>query len=215
MQLPEMKNLSFNLPLQNKRAVYLIVLILLLLLFLGVQKFLLGKSKTNSSLFSNTDTNGEIQEIIKRTSFLVNAGKFEQAIVILNETLHKYPNQYDVLLQLGIAHRKAKSYLQSEQVYKQSLQLYPDCIECMNNLAVTVMMNGNVERSIALLTVVNQKKPDYPEGYFNMAVVYEKMGQIKNAVNSYQRYLQLVSSNDSRQEPAMARERVRRLQEGL
>ncbi len=215
MQLPDVKNLISKIPLQNKRVGILVVLILVLLLFFGIQKFWMGGAKTKLVVGANPDSNGEIQEIIKRTSFLVNAGKFEQGIVILNETLQKYPNQKDVLLQLGIAHRKAKSYLQSEQIYQQALQFYPECLECMNNLAVTVMMNGNVERSIALLDVVSQKKPDYPEGHFNLAVAYEKTGQIKNAVASYQRYLQLVASNDSRQEPAMARERVRRLQEGM
>lgn len=215
MQIAGLDKISIQALFQNKRVTILVALILFLLLFFGIQKFWMGGVKPKSVTTANVDTNGEIQEVVKRTSFLVNAGKFEQAIVILNEALIKYPNQQDILLQLGIAHRKAKSYLQAEQVYQQALKLNPACIECMNNLAVTVLMNGHVDRSIALLGEVNKKKPDYPEGHFNLAVAYEKSGQLKNAVQSYQRYLQLVASNDSRQEPAMARERVRRLQEGM
>ncbi|GEM_PF-6908925 len=210
-----LEKVSLQALLQNKRLSLLVFLILFLLLFLGIQKFWMGGAKTKSALLPNVDTNGEIQEIIKRSSFLVNAAKYEQAIVLLNETLRKYPNQQDVLLQLGMAYRKAKFYLQSEQIYQQALQFYPNCLECMNNLAVAVLMNGNVERAVSILSLVNQKKSDYPEAHFNLAVAYEKTGQMKNALSSYQRYLQLIPLSDSRQEPALARERVRRLQEGL
>jgi len=215
MKIMNENHLSLQTLLQNKRVSILVTLILILFLFIGFQKFWKGGIKSRSPLSITTDTNGEIQEIVKRSSILVNGGKIEEAIVLLNETLHKYPNQQDVLLQLGMAHRKSKSYLQSEQIYQQAIQYDPECIDCMNNLAVTLMMNGKVERAVALLTAVNQKKPDYPEAYFNLAVAYEKTGQIKNAVNSYQKYLQLVSLSDSRQEPAIARERARRLQEGM
>ena len=215
MKILNETKLSPQMLLQNKRAVVLVVLILVLLLFVAYQKFGKGGVKAKSPLQVTTDTNGEIQEIIKRSSILVNGGKIEEAIVLLNETLRKYPNQQDILLQLGIAYRKSKSYLQSEQIYQHALQFDPECVDCMNNLAVTLMMNGKVERAVELLGVVSQKKPDYPEAYFNIAVAYEKTGQIKNAVNAYQRYLQLVPMSDSHQEPAIARERVRRLQEGL
>lgn len=208
-------HISIQTLLQNKRTSFLVLAVLVLLVAFGVQKFWMKGANPITAAVSRVDVNGEIEEIIKRSSILVSGGKFEQSIVLLNETLRKYPNQEDVLLSLGMAHRKSKSYLQAEQIYQQALQLNPECVECMNNLAVSLMMNGGVERAIGLLTVVNQKKPDYPEAHFNMAVAYEKSGQIKNAVNSYQRYLQLIPSNDSRQEPAMARERVRRLQEGL
>lgn len=208
-------HISFNTILQNKRTSFLVLAVLVLLLAFGIQKFWMKGSNPISMAALRVDTNGEIEEIIKRSSVLISGGKLEQSIVLLNETLRKYPNQEDVLLSLGMAHRKSKSFLQAEQIYQQALQLNPECVECMNNLAVSLMMNNGVERAIGLLVVVNQKKPDYPEAHFNIAVAYEKSGQIKNAVNSYQRYLQLIPSNDSRQEPALARERIRRLQEGL
>lgn len=214
MKVMGLENLSVQSLLKNKRTALLILLILCLLLFVGFQKWK-GGVKIKLALLPSVDTNGEIQEILKRSSVLVSGGKVEEAIVFLNETLLKYPNQQDVLLQLGMAHRKGKAYLQSEQIYKQALQLYPDCIECENNLAVTVLMNGNAERAIGLLSLINQKKPNYPEAHFNLAVAYEKTGQTRNAVSSYQKYLQLVPQNVSHQEPAMARERVRHLQEGL
>jgi len=207
--------ISIDTILQNKRTSFLVLAVLVLLAAFGAQKLLVKGAKPNATIQAHADINGEIEEVIKRSFFLMNASKFEEAIVLLNEALRKYPNQEDVLLSLGMAHRRSKSYLQAEQVYQQALQANHECVECMNNLAVSLMMHGGVERAIGLLSIVTQKKPDYTEAHFNLAVAYEQTGQIKSAVNAYQRYLQLIPSNDSRQEPAMARERVRRLQEGL
>ncbi len=200
---------------QNKRVLVLALLILILGGILVAKKFLIKGRALNTDFLTYRDPSGEIQEIIKRSHFLVLGNQADQAVALLTETLKKYPNNQEVLIQLAIVHRKAKSYSQSEEIYKQLIQNAPDCIECLNNYAVNLLMSGNAERSIEILTLVQQKKPDYPEPYFNIAVAYEKAGQIKNASTAYQRYLELVPLNDSRQEPAMARERIRRLQEGL
>ncbi len=200
---------------QNKRVLVLGVLILILVGILVAKNFLLKDRKFNTDFLSIQDSSGEIQEIIKRSHFMVLGNQGDQAVALLNETLRKYPNNQDILIQLAIVHRKTKLYSESEKIYQQLIQTYPDCIECLNNYGVQLLMQGNPERAIEILNLVQQKKPDYPEPYFNIAVAYEKSGQIKNASVSYQRYLELVPLNDSRQEPAMARERIRRLQEGL
>jgi len=200
---------------QNKRALVLAILIFILVGILVAKNFLVKDHKFNTDFLSVQDPSGEIQEIIKRSHFMVLGNQGDQAVALLSETLKKYPNHQDILIQLAIVHRKTKLYSEAEKIYKQLMQSYPDCIECLNNYAVHLLIQGNADRAIEVLNLVQQKKPDYPEPYFNIAVAYEKSGQIKNASISYQRYLELVPLNDSRQEPAMARERIRRLQEGL
>ncbi len=166
-------------------------------------------------LTAGASSEAEVRGVLLQSIRALNDKNYDLAIAGLNQALAKNPRQLDLMLQLGMTYRKARSFSEADRIYSQALRFYPDCIECLNNQAVNWLQAGDTRKAIELLTQVNQRKPDYSEAYFNLAIAYEKGGQIRSAVAAYQHYLQSIPVNDSHPEPAMARERVRRLQEGL
>jgi tetratricopeptide (TPR) repeat protein len=179
--------------------------------------FYFGKSATalTPTPSSTPKTTAEIQGILTQSILLMNQTNYDSAITLLEDSLKRYPKDEDLLLQLGIAYRKNKKHVEAEVVYQRLLQNYPGCIECLNNRAVNLVQGGDVSTAISLLQEVIGENPTYTGAHLNLGIAYEKAGQLKLAVASYQEYLKRIPINDSRPEPAMVRERVRQLQEGL
>ncbi|MBF0491168.1 MAG: tetratricopeptide repeat protein [Deltaproteobacteria bacterium] len=157
----------------------------------------------------------EIGEIIKNAVLALNNGQGDRAIVLLEDAVVKYPEQMDLQLHLGMAYRKTKKFLQADKVYKKLLLKYPECLPCKNNDAVNLIQMTKTQEALDLLTEVLKQDSTYLDAQLNLGIAYEKNGQILQAISAYQQYLKMISTNDSRPEPAMARERIRHLEEGL
>lgn len=189
------------------------VLLSIAALYLRVVEPLL-QSKAKESAAARI-TPREIQQVLRQSQFAVTEARYGDSVRLLQDALKKDSQHLDLLLQLGMTHRRAKQFAEADRVYQQALQAHPRCMECLNNRAVNLLQAGDVATAVGLLKEVVEKKGMYAEAHLNLAIAYEKSGQVRDAIASYQQYLKLIPSNDSRPEPAMARERIRQLQEGL
>ncbi|GEM_PF-4158399 len=200
---------------KNTHLIFLIGLILLLSFAALIVHSIRGNNQSTELSDSSSRAVSEIQELLSKSNSALGQGQYDQAVAILGEALQKYPHQQDLLLQLGMSYRKMKRHGEAEAIYQQLLQKNPDCMECLNNQAVNLLQWGETKKAEDILKQVTGKQANYPEAFLNLAIVFEKTDQIHSAVKAYQEYLKLVPMNDSRPEPAMARERLRHLEEGL
>jgi len=204
-----------TIPVPGKRVTILLSLVLLLGagMILKVAGKDPGAEPPNTGL--NVSSSVEIKEVLRQNSLLQRSGRFNDSMTLLREALRKYPDDLDLSLSLGITLRKARLSAQAEEIYSILLKKNSSCLECLNNQAVNWLQTGEVERAIAGLLSLQMRAPQFADAALNLAVAYEKAGQSRLALDSYQKYLKLISVNDSRSEPALARERIRRLEEGL
>lgn len=204
-----------NLFQNQKLKMGLIVFGTLLLVLLAWSKLQNPGSLPESVAPSDIEIKTEINEIIKNAVLALNNNQGERAVVLLEDAIAKHRNQMDLQLHLGMAYRKTKKFEKADQVYQQLLEKYPSCLPCRNNQAVNWIQMEKAQEAIDILNEVLQQDPTYSDAQLNLGIAYEKSGQIQMASSAYQQFLKMIPANDSRPEPAMARERIRRLQEGL
>jgi tetratricopeptide (TPR) repeat protein len=93
--------------------------------------------------------NGEWQEI-----FLI-------GIQIHGEAQDRFKPQTErLLIEAGMAYREFDGK-RAEQLYKQALELEPDSIRIMNNVAGAYSMQGRTEEAKALIWKIHERDPDY------------------------------------------------------
>ncbi len=199
----------------QKLKLLLVTLIPLLLVLLAWGKLQNPGTLPDSIVPQNIEAKTEIGEIIKNSVVALNNSQGERAVFLLEEAVLKYPEQMDLQLHLGMAYRKTKKFSKADEVYKKLLEKYPECLPCKNNHAVNLIQMTQTQEALVLLTDVLNADPTYSDAQLNLGIAYERDGQIVQAITAYQKYLKMISTNDSRPEPAMARERIRHLEEGL
>jgi Tfp pilus assembly protein PilF len=187
----------------------------LTLIYLGVvQAKPTPKSSPFTSLANHSSTN-EVQEILHQSALALSDEKYDAAVLLLEEALKKHPKNLDLMLQLGITYRKTGNLSGADEINQQALQANPNCAECLNNRAVALLETGEFQTAIELFKTAIQKRTPYPEAVLNLGIAYEKNGETQQAIDFYQQYLQLAPSHEDHPESALARERIRKLQEGF
>ena len=201
---------------ENQKLKYaLVTLIPLVLVLLAWGRLQNPGSLPESIAPQNIEAKAEMNEIIKSSVLALNSSQGERALALLEEANKKFPNQMDLQLHLGMAYRKTKKYTQADEVYKKLLEKYPECLPCKNNYAVNLIQMDKSEEALTILTDLIKLDSTYTDVQSNLGIAYEKNGQITQAIAAYQQYLKSIPANDGRAEPAMVRERIRRLEEGL
>ncbi len=207
-------------PAQASQASHKRTLVLAFLLLILVGAYAYTHYKKNhppvSSSKNQVQANiNDVKEVITQAHLLLLTKKTHEAIGLLEAAVLEHPEEEDLLLEMGIAYRKAKRHDDAENIYQKALQNNPNCFECWNNRALNQIQAGNSIMAQAWLQEVLRKKPAYTDAYLNLGLAYEKAGQAQEAIDTYQEYLKAIPNNDSHAGPAMVRERIRRLQEEI
>lgn len=136
------------------------------------------------------------------------AGDYERSITLYREVLASHPNDAVLHNDLGMVFLKQELYSAAEAEFNQSLELDQGCAECLNNLGYLKTLLGDMVEAETYLKKATQLKSPYPDPFFNLGVLYEKGGDIGNAVKAYRQYLVLLPPDD-----VMARKVQNHLQE--
>lgn len=92
-----------------------------------------------------------------------------------------------VLMMLSIA-RNAK-WRNEGSLWEDIIKKSPDKARAFNEFGLHVLAAGGHEKAHMLLSRSLQLDPYQPEVYVNLGLVFEKLGQIDNAVSAYNRAL--------------------------
>ncbi|OIO71912.1 MAG: hypothetical protein CO186_10150 [Zetaproteobacteria bacterium CG_4_9_14_3_um_filter_49_83] len=123
-------------------------------------------------------------EPVEMANSLLDAGKVNEAVILLKQETGKNPGDFQRWFLLGVAQAKKQAYEQAIVAFKKVIELRPDLAEPHNNLAVIYNEQGNVQAAVSELEASLKIRPDYPMAEENIADMYVKM-----ALDHYQKAL--------------------------
>jgi tetratricopeptide (TPR) repeat protein len=111
---------------------------------------------------------------------------YEDGLVDIAELI-KLEQSADVYNLYGLIHNGCKNYNQAINLFKRALDLDPDNIEFMNNLAISHKDNRELNQAMDILLDAIKIDPDVALTYNNLGLVYEEINQLQKAIENYKK----------------------------
>jgi tetratricopeptide (TPR) repeat protein len=142
------------------------------------------------------------------------AKDYAKAVPVLEQLTKMEPANSDYLYMLGKSYEQLKAYPQAMTALQQVLQIKPDSVEAYGTIGQIFYALEDWPRAAQALTRVTGLRPREGLAHFVLATCLDNLGNFKEAVLHYNRFLELDDgSNDVRS--FQARERARTLERRL
>ncbi len=116
---------------------------------------------------------------------LLQAGRFDKAIVQLQEAERLKPDHAGVHSDLGIALAQADRVPEAIGEFEQALQFDPYFFEAHGNLAHALILLGRVPEAISHWEQALKIQPDSAEAHYDLGLALERMGRQGEASEQY------------------------------
>ena len=144
------------------------------------------------------------------TAYLRN-NQADLARPILEQELAQHPSDYDLRMAVGRIYRDRHDYTQASAQFVAAAQIKPDSVEAWNEAASVFVMAEQYPQALAALDRVHNLHAENAGDFYYRAIVYDKLHQVKPALENYQKFLAMSGGKFPNQE-FQARERSKLLE---
>lgn len=102
------------------------------------------------------------------------------------------PHNYEALVGLGNLYFDNQQYQQAVEYYRRALKIKPDDPNVRTDLAICYTYLDLLDLAASELKQVIEKYPNHAQAHFNLAIVYQRMGRIKDAIDELDTFMKLV-----------------------
>jgi tetratricopeptide (TPR) repeat protein len=135
----------------------------------------------------------------------------DKAQPVVEQILSTDPDNFDIRMLHGRLIRDQRKFPDAAAEFERAIKLKPDDPQAWSELAGVLVMAENYPQALAALDHVAALHAEKPGHVFLRAIVLDKTRDLKPAIESYQRFLQLSQGENPNQE-WQARQRVKLLQ---
>jgi len=131
-----------------------------------------------------------LESLKLRADILIGQKKWDEAIVVLKQAETLAPQ--DALLRggLGRTYMQQRDFVNAEKELKTAIGLDGKNLTYWKDLTTTYYLAGNYPATLTLLDEVAKKEAATPGELFVRALCYDKLQQIKPALEAYQKFLE-------------------------
>ena len=137
--------------------------------------------------------------LLLRADIQIAQKKTDDAIASLQGALALTPNDPKLLNGLGRLYLEKRDFPSAEKTFKAALQLDQRNLMIWKNLSSTYYLSGNCPATISTLDMIAKVEPPNAGSWFIRALCYDKLHQIKPALEAYQKFLDLDAGKNSDQ----------------
>lgn len=130
---------------------------------------------------------------------------------VVEQILAADPDNFEIRMLHGRLIRDQRKFPEAAAEFERAIKLKPDAPQAWSELAGVLVMAENYAPAIAALDRIAALKAEKPGHVFLRAIVLDKIHDLKPALESYQRFLQLSTGENPNQE-WQARQRIKTLQ---
>ncbi len=120
---------------------------------------------------------------------LFEAGQLAEAEHYFRLIIEKDPQDATAHVDLGVTLARQGDVAGGMAAIRRSLKLDSELVDGHYNLAYLLQGEGNSEEAVRHFSHVTRTKPDHYSAHFYLAVIREKLGQTRMAIDSYRRTL--------------------------
>jgi protein O-GlcNAc transferase len=139
------------------------------------------------------------------------SGQSDAAKPLLEQALTSDPNDFDLRMALGRIHRDKRDYLAAANQFLAAARLKPDSVAAWNEAVSVLVLAEQYPEALAALDKVHNLNADTAGDLYYRAMVLDKLHQVKPALASYRKFLELSQGQHPDQE-FVARQRSRILE---
>lgn len=144
------------------------------------------------------------------TAYLKN-NQADLATPILEQELTAHPNDYDLHMAVGRIYRDRRNFANAGAQFVAAGQLKPDSVQAWNEAASVFVLAELYPQALAALDRIHNLNAETAGDYFYRAIVYDKLHQVKPALENYQKFLAVSDGKFPNQE-FQARQRSKLLE---
>lgn len=127
----------------------------------------------------------------KQALQLYSEQKLSESLAAWEKLTLLLPTEAEVYNNMGLILKKLGKKEEALQSYNKALALKSDYPELLNNLGVLYLENGQRKEAKANLEQALGFKTDYPDPYLHLALLSEQEGNLTQALQHYQKFLEL------------------------
>ncbi len=109
------------------------------------------------------------------------SGQVAEAAATLKRVSDEEPGNWEVMSALGIAHDMLGQAAVAQRHYHTALELSPNNLSVVNNLALSLALSGDINRGITLLKEVSARPGATAQVRQNLALMYAMKGDLTTA----------------------------------
>jgi tetratricopeptide (TPR) repeat protein len=140
--------------------------------------------------------------------------QFEKAEPLFAQASGADPENYDVRMMYARVLRDQKKYPDAAQQFAEAVKRKPTSREAWNDLAGMLYLTGNLPQALEAFDRARQLGEDTPANDYFHAIIYDKLRDLKPALEFYRKFL-AVSQGKNPDEEFKARQRARIIQREL
>lgn len=141
------------------------------------------------------------------TSYL-RSGQADKAAPVLEQAVAAEPRNLDLRMMYGRVLRDQRKFTEAAREFFQVAQAKPDSVEAWNELTGMLILLEQFPQALAALDRLKALGQETPGHHFFRAMIHDKAGQLKPALESYERFL-ATSEGKNPDEEFKARQRIR------
>jgi len=107
-------------------------------------------------------------------------GNYDNALAYFENAVNKNPRRADAWIQVGYCKVKQGKNDEAIRAYQQALRLKPESADLRNKLGDAFYYAGRLEEAIASYKEAVRLRPENPDGYYNLAIAYDELGDQAN-----------------------------------
>ena len=135
----------------------------------------------------------------------------DKALPLVEKILQSTPNDFEIRMLHGQIIRDQRKFPEAAEEFSRAAQLKPDAPQAWSEMANVLVMEENYPQALAALDRVAALHAEKPGHVFLRAIVLDKMRDLKPALASYQRFLEMSHGEFPNQE-FQARQRAKTLE---
>ncbi|MGQ9802182.1 MAG: tetratricopeptide repeat protein [Candidatus Saccharicenans sp.] len=129
----------------------------------------------------------EIKEMLEKGNQLFDAQNYDEARVVYEEILTKYPDAYPIWKNVGNCYFAVEKYAEAEQAYQKILEKDPNNADAMVAIGNTFLNRGDKDKAFEWYGKVNVDKITDPVVIYNVGTMYYNNSRFSEALTYYQK----------------------------
>jgi tetratricopeptide (TPR) repeat protein len=151
-----------------------------------------------------------LQELFLAAVQAEETGEKNQAIALYEQIIAQEPGYAPAYINLGTIYFHLRRYTRAEELYRRATEMDPGYVLAFFDLGNVLDELERPEESIAAYKEAVALAPRYADAHYNLALAYERKGELRQALRHWQSYVRLDRSGPWADH---ARNQVRRLLE--
>ncbi|MGQ9472074.1 MAG: tetratricopeptide repeat protein [Candidatus Aminicenantales bacterium] len=133
----------------------------------------------------------ELKDLLVKGNELFEQKRYEEAILIYQEILQKYPDAYIIYKNIGNCYFQQEKYAEAEKEYQKILEKDPQNIDAMILIGNTYANRGETDKAMEYYGKIAFEKIEDPVVLYNLGTNYYNSSRFEEALKYYQRAVDL------------------------